>query len=100
MRFGCILGIVLTIGPRLALLFIWLFTERVSLAFESIIWPLLGFIFLPFTTFAYVLVWNPLEGMSGLAWLAVVIALLFDLAIYGVIGYGNRRTPEQNSIGS
>jgi hypothetical protein len=97
MRLGCILGIVLTIGPRLALLFIWLFTERVSLAFESIIWPLLGFIFLPFTTFAYVLVWNPLEGMSGLAWLAVVIALLIDLAIYAGIGYGNRRTPSSSS---
>ena len=40
----------------------WIFTDRVTQAFESSIAPLLGVIFLPLTTFAYVLVWDPIEG--------------------------------------
>ena len=40
----------------------WIFPERVTQAIESNIVPLLGIIFLPLTTFAYVLVWDPIEG--------------------------------------
>jgi hypothetical protein len=70
----------------------WVFTDRVNQAFESNIWPLLGIVFLPLTTFAYVLVWDPIEGnVSDLAWVAVIVALLFDLAINAGTIYGNRR---------
>ena len=91
MSIGCLLSLILTLAPRLALLFIWLFTPRVALAFQSTLIPILGFIFLPFTTFAYVLVWSPLEGVSGLGWVAVVVALLFDLGVYAGSAYGNRQ---------
>jgi hypothetical protein len=70
----------------------WVFTDRVTQAFESNIWPLLGIIFLPLTTFAYVLVWDPIEGgVSGLGWLAVIVALVLDLTINAGSIYGNRQ---------
>jgi hypothetical protein len=68
----------------------WIFTERVTAAFESTIVPLLGLIFLPLTTFAYVVFWDPIEGLSTLAWIAVVIALVVDLAINAGTVWGNR----------
>ena len=43
------------IGPRVALVLWWIFGDRVDLAFDTWIWPLLGIIFLPWTTLAYVL---------------------------------------------
>lgn len=88
----CLLSLFLTLGPRLAVAFMWIFTDRVNEAIESNILPLLGIIFLPLTTFAYVLVWDPIDGnVSGLGWLAVTVALVFDLAINAGTIYGNRR---------
>jgi len=86
----CLLSLFVSLGPRLAVLFMWLFTDRVSQVFESNLWPLLGVIFLPITTFAYVLLWDPVEGVTGLAWVAVVIALLVDVVINAGTVYGNR----------
>ena len=88
----CLLSLFLTLGPRLAVAFMWVFTDRVTEAFESSILPLLGIVFLPITTFAYVLVWDPIEaGVSGLGWLAVIIALVLDLVINAGTVYGNRQ---------
>jgi hypothetical protein len=75
--------------PRLALLCIWLATLRVTMAFESFIWPLLGFILLPFTTLMYVLIWSPADG-SFWAWLMVGLGLLFDGGVYLISIYGAR----------
>jgi hypothetical protein len=69
----------------------WLFTERISLAFNNNIVPLLGLIFLPLTTFTYVILWDPLDGLSGLAWAGVIVAFIVDLAINGGTIYGNRK---------
>jgi hypothetical protein len=43
---------------------------------------LIGLIFLPWTTFLYVLVYNPVEGVSFLGWIVVVLGLLTDLGSY------------------
>lgn len=88
----CLLSLFVTLGPRLAVAFMWIFTDRVSQAFESNLLPLLGIIFLPLTTFAYVLLWDPIEaGVSGLGWLAVIVAFLLDLSINAGTVYGNRQ---------
>jgi len=87
----CLLSLFVTLGPRLALLFMWLFTDRITLAFNNHIVPLLGLIFLPLTTFAYVIFYDPLEGLSGLAWVAVGIAFIVDLAINAGTIFGNRK---------
>jgi hypothetical protein len=55
------------IGPRFALLMWWIFGDKVDAAFSSFIWPLLGLLFLPWTTIAYVLAWGPVYGLLGLA---------------------------------
>jgi hypothetical protein len=62
----------------------------VGRAFDTFIVPLLGLIFLPFTTLLYVLAWRPGFGLSGLGWVIVVIGLLLDLGSYGSGGYANR----------
>jgi hypothetical protein len=59
------------LGPRVALLAWWIFGERVDLAFDSWVWPLLGLIALPWTTRGYVLVWSAI--VVGLGFLADVL---------------------------
>ncbi|MES0361319.1 MAG: hypothetical protein ABUK20_10420 [Anaerolineales bacterium] len=90
MNMGCLLTGILTLAPRLVLLFMWLFTNRVGAAFEGILIPLLGFLLLPFTTLAYVLVWDAQNGVTGGAWLLVLGGLLFDLGTYVFSRYANR----------
>jgi hypothetical protein len=87
---GCLIALMALIGPRVALLFTWIFTNLVDRAFESFVVPLLGLIFLPWTTFLYVLVYNPFEGVSFLGWVIVVLGILADLGSYGA-GARSRR---------
>lgn len=90
---GCCLGVLLLAGaPRIALL-VWWFADpaRVSGTFPGWIWPVLGFLLLPWTTFAYVFV-AP-GGVAGFDWIILVIALLLDLGAHGGGGraYSRRR---------
>jgi hypothetical protein len=78
----CLVGILGVLGPRFALAFWWIFGNKVDLAFGSWIWPLLGIIFLPWTTLAYVIAWQP-GGISG-SWdvLLIVIGVALDVVTY------------------
>jgi hypothetical protein len=77
----CFFVLLAALGPRFALVMIWIFGDRVDLAFDSWIWPLLGLIFLPWTTLAYVLVWS-VGGVDGAEWIVVVLGFLADVATY------------------
>jgi hypothetical protein len=70
------------LGPRIALLFWWIFGDRVDLAFDSWVWPLLGLVFLPWTTLAYLLVWSPAAGVEGVEWIVVALGFLVDVLSY------------------
>ncbi|HEU0027198.1 MAG TPA: hypothetical protein VFQ25_08795 [Ktedonobacterales bacterium] len=88
---ACLFALFAAFAPRLALLFLWLFTNLVTRAFDSFIVPLLGIIFLPFTTLMYVLVWSPVGGVTGWAWFWVILGALIDIGSYTGSAYGNRR---------
>ena len=79
--------------PRLALAITWIFTNRVDIAFKGDFWlPLLGLIFLPYTTFFYVLAYAPVREVTGIGWFFVAMGFLLDLASYfGTGREGQRR---------
>jgi hypothetical protein len=70
------------LGPRVALLAWWIFGDRVELAFDSWVWPLLGLIALPWTTLGYLLVWSPVVGVDGGEWIVVALGFLADVLTY------------------
>ena len=49
----CLLGCLALSAPRFVLLVVWLFTDWIGWAYDTKIWPFLGFIFMPLTTLAY-----------------------------------------------
>ena len=80
--FGCFAVALGLLAPRIALVVIFLSTRWLQTAFTSFVWPLLGFVFLPYTTLA-MMVANLHGGVwGGWAWF-VVLAVLFDLANAG-----------------
>lgn len=88
---------LLFLGPRAGILVWWLLDQvRWQATFTNFIWPLLGFLFLRWTTLAYVLV-AP-GGFFGFDWPWLGITLLADLRTYEHGGYGNRnRIPGYSS---
>ena len=87
----CFVFILALLCPRLAFLYAWLFTPRVTDAFAGGFWiPLLGFLLLPWTALAYVLAWSPALGVTGIGWAVVVLGLLLDLSSYASRGAQNR----------
>jgi hypothetical protein len=80
-------------APRLVLLFMWIFGPRVNLAFNIWIMPLLGLIFLPYTTIMYVLVWSPVTGVSGWDWVWVLLGVGLDVMKWGQIANNRRQIP-------
>lgn len=85
----CLFSALALLGPRAAIL-VWYLIEPVrwNATFDTILWPILGFVFLPWTTLMFMLV-APL-GVDGLDWLWLGIGLLVDIGTYGGGGYTNR----------
>ena len=78
---GCLLAVFAGMFPRFALIIFWIaWPERMDATFTTFLWPLLGIIFLPFTTLIYVLLWSPGTGVTDSDWLWLALAVLFDLA--------------------
>jgi hypothetical protein len=88
---GCLFALLAGFAPRIALGLLWIFTNLVDRAFTGWIVPLLGLIFLPFTTLFYVLSWSPLTGVRGWGWFFVFIGLLFDIGHWTGGGLTGRR---------
>jgi hypothetical protein len=82
---GCLVALFALISPRLALFVLWLFGSVLSRAFDSWIIPLLGFFLLPWTTLAYVALWDWGSGrqVTGFEWFFVILAFLVDLSSLG-----------------
>lgn len=92
----CFFLSLVLLGPRIVGAFWWLFQPlRWEVAFRDWIvfwwiWPILGLIFLPWTTLMYVIV-AP-RGVTGFDWLWVGLMLLADISSYAG-GAGRKRLP-------
>jgi hypothetical protein len=78
----CLLLLATGLGPRIALGAWWIFGDKVDLAFDTWVWPLLGLLLLPWTTIFYVLMWSAVGGVSGAEWLIVALGVVLDVATY------------------
>ena len=79
----CLIALLALFSPRLALFFIFVFSDMLSMAFESWLLPLIGFFLLPWTTLAYAVMWDTgTRDVNGFEWFIVLLAFLADLASY------------------
>jgi hypothetical protein len=80
---GCLITVIGLLTPRVAIVLIWLFSDMLSRAYETALWPVLGFLFMPYTTLAYMAAMLGGEGsVSGLWLVLVVVAVLADLGFF------------------
>ena len=75
----CLIVLFGLLSPRFGTALLYLFTDRLTFAFNSFWTGLLGFIFLPWTTLLYALVYRPISGVSGFGWFLVAFGFFVDL---------------------
>ena len=81
---GCLLmSLTALLLPRVLMFFIWLLTDWFTRAFETTLWPVLGFLFMPYTTLAYMATMLNAGSITG-GWLGlVIVAVLVDIGNWG-----------------
>ena len=80
---GCLLVLLAAFAPRLVVIFAWIGRPAYfDSVFDSFIFPLLGLIFLPFTTLMWLFLGAPPLGVHGFDWAWIVLAVFLDLGHY------------------
>lgn len=83
----CLIGCLALSMPRLAIVFVVIFSDFIGRAYDTVLWPLLGFVFMPLTTLVYAWAINSRGSVDGIHLVVLVVAVLMDL---GVIGGSSR----------
>jgi len=81
--FGCLLAFGIAAAPRVVLILAWIFGRRWDLVWQGD-WlvPILGIVFLPYTTVMYMLVWSP-TGLQGFDWVWLLLGVMLDIMKWG-----------------
>lgn len=89
---GCIFAVVALAVPRVLMFFAFLLTDWFGRSFEARLWPILGFVFMPYTTLAYLAAMlNNNHTLSG-GWLVLfIVAIVVDVGHWGGGGLTYRR---------
>ncbi len=77
----CLFGVLALFVPRLVVAVLWFFSHWFDGLFDTLLWPVLGFLFAPTTLLWYSVV----ENVYGGAWntlqiVVLVVALMLDLS--------------------
>lgn len=94
---GCLFVMMAAFFPRVVDIILWIARPNLFLApfGGNWLWPLLGVIFLPFTTLFYVILWTPGIGLTGWDWLWIILAVMMDVSHF----YGSYRTNQDRIPG-
>jgi hypothetical protein len=74
----CFLVVAILAFPRAALILMFLFSTYLQRAYDGLLLPVLGFIFLPLTTVVYAWLVNSHRPLDGINLLFLVIAAVID----------------------
>jgi hypothetical protein len=87
---ACFFGLFAAGFPRLANIVLWLlWPYHFNRAFDNIIIPILGVIFLPFTTLFFVLAYP--NGFTTFENILIIFGVLLDLGSYFGGAWGGRK---------
>ena len=86
----CLLALFALITPRVILVCVWIFSHYLGRAYQTVIWPVLGFVFMPLTTLAYAYAINRNGAVTGGYFVLTLIAAMIDLGLIGGSARGRR----------
>ena len=91
---GCAIAFLVALAPRVVLILAAIFSDRWDLVWQgNWFWPVLGIVFLPYTTVMYMLSWNPATGISGFDWFWIILGVILDIMKWAQIANNRRGIP-------
>jgi len=87
----CLLVLLILASPRLVLAFMFFTSTYLQRAYHELLIPLLGFVFLPFTTLCYAWLVNSHRPLEGIHLFYLLVAVLVDLGGNGSAESHRRR---------
>ena len=90
-KMPCLLLIVVLAFPRVALALMYFFSTYLQRAYDNMLLPLLGFIFLPLTTLTYAWMQNTHRPLEGTNLIILVIVVVIDAGGLGGGEWHRRR---------
>jgi len=81
--------------PRFAIILLVIFSDYIGRAYQTAVWPFIGFLIMPLTTLAYAWAINSRGSVAGIHLVALVIAVLLDLGLVGGSASRRRRSTEK-----
>ena len=88
---GCLFLVIFLAFPRIALAFLFFFSNYLQRAYHGLLLPLLGFLLLPLTTLVYAWVVNTHQPIADINLLILIVAVVIDLGGLGGGEYHRRR---------
>ena len=80
----CLLVVIALMVPRVTMVVIFLLTQWFQAAFSDWVWPVLGFVFMPYTTLAYMAAVLNTSGPLTPGWVVlIIIAVVVDMGHWG-----------------
>jgi hypothetical protein len=79
----CLAAIFALAFPRLVLVVLFLFTSYLHRAYDGVLVPLLGFLFLPLTTLTYAWLVNARHPIEGWYLLLLILVVVIDAGSWG-----------------
>lgn len=78
----CFIVLIALVTPRLGIALLWLFSHWFDGLFTTVLWPIVGFVFLPTTLLWYTAVQHWFVGQWAGFWpiAGLIVALLIDLS--------------------
>ena len=84
---GCLLAFGAAVAPRIILVLAWIFSDRWDAVWQGdFLLPLLGIIFLPYTTIMFMLTVTVTPAgniIEGFGWIWIALGLVLDAMKYG-----------------
>lgn len=86
----CLAALLIVAFPRVATVLLYLFTNFFQGVYDSVIIPLLGFIFLPLTLIAYTWLVKSHYPVDAFFFVVMTVAVIVDLGLVGGSHYSRR----------
>ena len=86
-----LVGCLALAAPRFTIALVVFFSDYIGRAYETTLWPFVGFLFMPLTTLGYAWAINSRGSVEGLQLVVVVVAVLIDLGLVGGSASKRRR---------
>lgn len=88
----CLVALIALSFPRFAIILTVLFSDYIGKATGGqLLWPILGFLFMPLTLLAYCFAINSHGSVDGIYLVLVIIAALIDLGMLGGGAHSSRK---------